>query len=228
MVTSSAVVGSSHEDQPAARTRARSRSSPAGACRRRARAGRRAPAAPGRGCRPGASARAPARAPAARLWPRCTCGPSAIWSPTRMTGLSAVIGSWKIIAIAAPRTSRSRLADARHEVLAVEQDLAADDLARAGQEARGSRAASCSCRSRTRRRGRAPRPAATLEATPRRPRAPSRGASGMLDAQVAHSRMAASLIGPQQVGEPVADQREPEAGDDDRDAGDRGRAASSW
>ncbi len=31
---------------------------------------------------------------------------SAIWSPMRWTGFSDVIGSWKIIAISAPRMSR--------------------------------------------------------------------------------------------------------------------------
>ena len=43
------------------------------------------------------SSSARARARLARLCPSCTSGPSAIWSPTRITGLSAVIGSWKII-----------------------------------------------------------------------------------------------------------------------------------
>ena len=33
---------------------------------------------------------------------------SAIWSPTVMTGLSAVIGSWKIMAMRVPRRSRRR------------------------------------------------------------------------------------------------------------------------
>ncbi len=33
----------------------------------------------------------------------CTRGPSAIWCPTRITGLSALIGSWKIIEIFGPR-----------------------------------------------------------------------------------------------------------------------------
>src|SRR5688572_12442866 len=41
----------------------------------------------------------------AREWP-CTKRASAIWSPTRITGFSAVIGSWKMREIRAPRTSR--------------------------------------------------------------------------------------------------------------------------
>ena len=49
------------QDQLAARTRAPSRSSRAGACRRTARAGTRRAVARDRGCRPAASARAPAR-----------------------------------------------------------------------------------------------------------------------------------------------------------------------
>ena len=39
----------------------------------------------------------------ARLMPRWIIGASAIWLPTRITGLSALIGSWKIIDIFGPR-----------------------------------------------------------------------------------------------------------------------------
>ncbi len=70
-----------------------------------------------------------------RLWPRCAIGPSAIWSPTRITGFRAVIGSWKIIAMLAPRTSCSRLWLADDEILALEHHLAADDLAGVGKQA---------------------------------------------------------------------------------------------
>ena len=38
--------------------------------------------------------------------PACTRATSAIWSPTVNTGLSAVMGSWKIIAILLPRIRR--------------------------------------------------------------------------------------------------------------------------
>ena len=94
-------------------------------------------------------------------------GASAIWSPTRITGLSAVIGSWKIIAIDPPRRSAAAPAGrCRHEVLALEQHLAAGDLRRAGAAGPGSRAASCSCRSRTRRRARAPRRGSTVNDAP--------------------------------------------------------------
>ncbi len=47
------------------------------------------------------------RAPAcARRSERCSRSGSAIWRPTGSTGFSDVIGSWKIIAIRAPRTCR--------------------------------------------------------------------------------------------------------------------------
>jgi len=47
------------------------------------------------------------RARASRLvWARST---SSIWRPTGTTGLRAVIGSWKIIAILVARSCRSRL-----------------------------------------------------------------------------------------------------------------------
>ncbi len=36
--------------------------------------------------------------------PRCAISVSAIWLPIFMVGLSEVIGSWKIMPIAAPRT----------------------------------------------------------------------------------------------------------------------------
>ncbi len=85
------------EDQLRLCRRARSRSSRAGASRPTARAGTPRRAAPDRGCRPAASARAPAPSPARRDCPSRTSGSSAICSPTRITGLSAVIGSWKII-----------------------------------------------------------------------------------------------------------------------------------
>ena len=39
--------------------------------------------------------------------PSLSCSTSAIWSPTVYSGFSAVIGSWKIIAISRPRTASS-------------------------------------------------------------------------------------------------------------------------
>ena len=49
----------------------------------------------------------------ARLRPRWTTSPSASCSPTVNTGLSDVIGSWKIIPISLPRTSRITSAGCR-------------------------------------------------------------------------------------------------------------------
>ena len=64
-----------------------------------------------------------------RLAPWCSRTVSAIWSPTVMTGLSEVIGSWKIIEISLPRMRRiSSFAEAG-EIRAAETDLAADDAA---------------------------------------------------------------------------------------------------
>jgi hypothetical protein len=51
-----------------------------------------------------ATARAQAALAEVRSWTRTT---SAIWSPTLNTGFSAVIGSWKIMAMRRPRTARS-------------------------------------------------------------------------------------------------------------------------
>ena len=47
--------------------------------------------------------------------PRRTVSPSMICDPTRRTGLSAVIGSWKIIAIPVPHVSRTSSRD-REEI----------------------------------------------------------------------------------------------------------------
>ena len=100
IVTSSAVVGSSAISSSGCR-RAPSRSSRAGACRRRAGAGTRRRAARARGCCTSAQHLDGARSSASRgraCW--CSTTVSAICSPTVSTGLSEVIGSWKIIAIA--------------------------------------------------------------------------------------------------------------------------------
>ncbi len=43
----------------------------------------------------------------------CSASTSSIWSPQRITGFSAVIGSWKIMPIRVQRSSRSRASDAR-------------------------------------------------------------------------------------------------------------------
>ena len=65
----------------------------------------------------------------------CRATASAIWSPHVKTGLSDVIGSWKIIEIALPRTSRISSSAELEQVAAVELDLARDDLAGALDQA---------------------------------------------------------------------------------------------
>ena len=59
---------------------------------------------------------------------------SAIWRPTVCTGLRAVSGSWKIMAISPPRTSRMRWSDAAEQVLPVPQDPGAAHHRRWGGE----------------------------------------------------------------------------------------------
>jgi hypothetical protein len=46
----------------------------------------------------------------------CASTASAIWSPTRMTGLSAVMGSWKIMAMREPRNWRMESAGKGGEI----------------------------------------------------------------------------------------------------------------
>ena len=181
-----------------------------------------------RGCRPAASARAPARAPAPAVARAARAGPRRSGRPTRMTGFSAVIGSWKTIAICSPahagagrpprreRGPRRRTAisppairarrGSRPTMRAQRHALAA---ARLADEAQRLAAADA----RTRRR---------------RPRARRRARAGSRRAGRARGGSVVASFGPQQVGEAVAEQREPERGDDDRDARERRRAATSW
>ena len=60
---------------------------------------------------------------------------SSIWSPTVMTGLSAVIGSWKIIDMRVPRSSRSRLSSAASMSSPSSRIAPAGRLQRLGQQA---------------------------------------------------------------------------------------------
>ena len=125
IVTSSAVVGSSAMRSLRLGTPAPSRSSRAGAGRRRAGADRRRRAARARGCRCGAAARSRgARARVRAAGPRAVSSTSPIWLPTVYSGLSAVIGSWKIIAMSPPRMPRICALALREQVLAVEADRA--------------------------------------------------------------------------------------------------------
>ena len=207
------------EQQLRARRRARSRSRCAGAGRPRARAGRRGSGAPGRGCRPGAAARAPASRASPALCPRRTRGPSAIWSPTRMTGLSAVIGSWKTMPMLSAHAQPSERA--RRERVAVEHDLAAGDRAPAAAAGRGSRAASCSCRSPTRRRARARRRAATSKLTPSTALT-RRAAAGSRRAGRAREDRLGAHSGASRSARPSPSRERPRPGEHDRDARERG------
>src|SRR5881397_1437802 len=60
--------------------------------------------------------------------PRCVSSPSVIWRPIVSTGLSEVMGSWKIIAISLPDAPH-RFFVQRQEVAPLEEDAAADDAA---------------------------------------------------------------------------------------------------
>ena len=59
----------------------------------------------------------------------CSRTASVIWSPIRITGLSEVIGSWKIIDIRLPRMPRIVSSSSAEQVGAFQRDGAADDLA---------------------------------------------------------------------------------------------------
>src|SRR6478752_3891655 len=122
--------------------------------------------------------------------PRCRRGPSAIWSPTRITGFSAVIGSWKIIAICGPISARRSFAG-----IVSRSRPANSTRPESTSTPRGSRPATA------RRVSDLPEPDS--------PTMPSccPGSSPTLRGE--------------QVGEPVAEEGQPQAGDDDGEAGNR-------
>ena len=62
--------------------------------------------------------------------PLCSSSASLIWRPIVSTGLSEVIGSWKIIAMSLPRIRRISSSFSLSRSLPVEDDLALDDPAR--------------------------------------------------------------------------------------------------
>ena len=97
----------------AGRWRSPWRSWRAGACRRTARAERRVRGSADRGCRPASAAPTPASMRPRQKLVRCACTASAICAPTRCTGLRLLIGSWKIIAMAPPRSRRSSASSSR-------------------------------------------------------------------------------------------------------------------
>ena len=101
------------------------RSSRAGAGRPTAGADRRRRGARARGCRCAPAARWRARAPAFGRSASCSSSTSPIWLPTVYSGFSAVIGSWKIMPMRAPRMPRISRSLLAHQVLAVEADRAA-------------------------------------------------------------------------------------------------------
>ena len=95
------------DEQLRVAARAPSRSSRAGAYRRRTGAGSRRRAASRSGCRPARAARWCACAPRSGSSSGAARAPREIWRLMVSTGLSDVIGSWKIIAMSLPRIPRT-------------------------------------------------------------------------------------------------------------------------
>ncbi len=106
VVVSRPVVGSSAIEQRRDCRQARSRSSPAGTCRRTVRPDRHAPASPVRECARREARHAPLRAACDRARPRCSRMTSAICRPMVRDGLSAARGFWKTMPISRPRSDR--------------------------------------------------------------------------------------------------------------------------
>ena len=181
----------------------------------------------GRDADDGPAARAPARRRARPVEHRCApAGSRSICRPTGSTGLSAVIGSWKIIAISRAAHACAARARGMREQIAPSPSTAPLDLARRADEpqdrAQGDALAGARFADqaqhlarrarrgrRRRRRSSAPRAVAKLVA---RPRTSSSGSAR------------AHRVGPQQLGEAVAEQAEAEAGEDDGDARERPRS----
>ena len=164
--TSRAVVGSSASRTPA-RTRERRRSSPAGGARRRAGAGTDAAAARRRGSPRRPTARSHVALPRPSSLSLMAIKPSVRKSPIVRTGLMCTRGSWKIIAISRPGTTRSAASVRLEDVLAVGPGWSRRLARRAAAGGRWL-GQSSTCRSLTRRRRRAPRPAASCRSRLRR------------------------------------------------------------
>ena len=117
------------------------------------------------GCRRCASAsRARARAPRAATPRRAPAPSRSSACRSRSTGLSVIIGSWKIIAMRLPRSARSSLGASAEQVRALEAGCAPrDDAAGRIDQADDREAGHRSCPSRTRRPGPGSRPASTVK-----------------------------------------------------------------
>ena len=87
----------------------------------------------GAGCRPGPAARPRVLAGRGARAPVCAFRFSPIWRPTVSTGLSAVIGSWKIMAISRPRSRRSSRSGMADQFAAAPDDRALDAARRSHQ-----------------------------------------------------------------------------------------------
>ena len=140
--------------------RSRSRSSPAGACRRSARAGRSRAAASRRRDADVVEQLDRARPRAARPpRPSFTRSVSAIWSPIVKTGFRQLVGSWKIIAISrpriAPQLARRRGRAGRGRPSSTSPPI---DPARLGHEPEQRAQGHALARARTRRRAPSSRP----------------------------------------------------------------------
>ena len=86
-------------------------------------------ARPAKGCRPSPAHRGSARARRSRDISSCAVMASIICVSMRSTGFSVIIGSWKIIATRLPRKLRALLVAGTGEVLAIQQNAAADHAA---------------------------------------------------------------------------------------------------
>ena len=141
--------------------RAPSRSSRAGACRRRTGAGSRGRGRRRSGSRPRRAARPSARHAAFRetsAWARTA---SAIWSPTRYIGWRQANGSWKIIETSRPRiVAQLRSATASAGRCPRRGSRRVTSACAAVQEPHDREARDALARARTRRRRRASRPGA--------------------------------------------------------------------
>ena len=166
IVTSSAVVGSSAIRSPRpARQRHRDHHALAHAARELVREVVHA-LLRRRRSRPRAAARPRGRAPPPRTAPRARAAARRSASRPGRPGSATVIGSWKIIAISLPRTSRIARCGQLHQVAAAVVDLALEARVALRRPAASRSASSRSCPTRTRRRSRAPRPAPSANETP--------------------------------------------------------------
>ena len=175
--------------------------------------------APRRECRRAPSSRSRASGPRARPSPACDWITCAIASPTRRTGLSAVIGSWKTIAMLDPRSACISPVVAARGATASPYVIRPRTAAPRGSSRRMARQVRLLPDPLSPTRPNAS-PEAIVNETPRTTRPPAAGERRPSRSVDLEAPRLARMDPAHDVGRAVADEAHEEAGHDDRETGE--------